>query len=246
MRFSSGAGSTRPRRPLRRHVRERAHGGLRRRGPRRRRRAASPGRAGRRLHGPRASRVRLLRSPRRQAPTWPAGTCRVEPGRVLSVGLTWEAAQGSRHAQAPRPGVSPPAPAPGSWSLLGTAKEAKVDWPRGRGRHPFRSADARGTLRRGSRAAGPTTSLRSSSARRSSAPARADEIEDVYLGCANQAGEDNRNVARMAALLAGLPESVPASRSTGSARPASRRSSPPATRSRPGTATSSSPAGSSR
>ena len=35
-----------------------------------------------------------------------------------------------------------------------------------------------------------------------------DEIEDVYLGCANQAGEDNRNVARMAALLADLPESV--------------------------------------
>jgi acetyl-CoA acetyltransferase family protein len=33
-------------------------------------------------------------------------------------------------------------------------------------------------------------------------------VEDVYLGCANQAGEDNRNVARMAALLAGLPESV--------------------------------------
>ena len=35
-----------------------------------------------------------------------------------------------------------------------------------------------------------------------------DSIEDVYFGCANQAGEDNRNVARMAALLAGLPESV--------------------------------------
>ena len=34
-------------------------------------------------------------------------------------------------------------------------------------------------------------------------------IEDVLLGCANQAGEDNRNVARMAALLAGLPVSVP-------------------------------------
>ena len=33
-------------------------------------------------------------------------------------------------------------------------------------------------------------------------------IEEVYLGCANQAGEDNRNVARMAALLAGLPISV--------------------------------------
>ena len=34
-------------------------------------------------------------------------------------------------------------------------------------------------------------------------------LEDVYLGCANQAGEDNRNVARMASLLAGLPVTVP-------------------------------------
>ncbi|UCF68984.1 MAG: 3-oxoadipyl-CoA thiolase, partial [Acidobacteriota bacterium] len=34
-------------------------------------------------------------------------------------------------------------------------------------------------------------------------------IDDVVLGCANQAGEDNRNVARMALLLAGLPSSVP-------------------------------------
>ena len=34
------------------------------------------------------------------------------------------------------------------------------------------------------------------------------EIEDVYLGCANQAGEDNRNVARMAVLLAGFPVEV--------------------------------------
>ena len=34
-------------------------------------------------------------------------------------------------------------------------------------------------------------------------------VDEVYLGCANQAGEDNRNVARMAALLAGLPETVP-------------------------------------
>jgi 3-oxoadipyl-CoA thiolase len=33
-------------------------------------------------------------------------------------------------------------------------------------------------------------------------------VEDVYFGCANQAGEDNRNVARMGALLAGLPHSV--------------------------------------
>jgi len=35
-------------------------------------------------------------------------------------------------------------------------------------------------------------------------------VDDVVLGCANQAGEDNRNVARMALLLAGIPESVPA------------------------------------
>ena len=35
-----------------------------------------------------------------------------------------------------------------------------------------------------------------------------EEIEDVYFGAANQSGEDNRNVARMAALLAGLPDSV--------------------------------------
>src|SRR3972149_6200894 len=35
-----------------------------------------------------------------------------------------------------------------------------------------------------------------------------DQIEEVYLGCANQAGEDNRNVARMALLLAGLPVEV--------------------------------------
>ncbi|MDO3528810.1 3-oxoadipyl-CoA thiolase [Ralstonia pseudosolanacearum] len=36
-------------------------------------------------------------------------------------------------------------------------------------------------------------------------------IDDVIFGCANQAGEDNRNVARMSALLAGLPDSVPGS-----------------------------------
>ena len=35
------------------------------------------------------------------------------------------------------------------------------------------------------------------------------QVDDVYFGCANQAGEDNRNVARMAALLAGLPVEVP-------------------------------------
>lgn len=37
----------------------------------------------------------------------------------------------------------------------------------------------------------------------------AQDIDDVFMGCVNQAGEDNRNVARMAALLAGLPERVP-------------------------------------
>ncbi|MCY1348625.1 Beta-ketoadipyl-CoA thiolase [compost metagenome] len=36
-----------------------------------------------------------------------------------------------------------------------------------------------------------------------------DQLDEVFLGCANQAGEDNRNVARMALLLAGLPESIP-------------------------------------
>jgi len=35
------------------------------------------------------------------------------------------------------------------------------------------------------------------------------QIDEVYFGCANQAGEDNRNVARMALLLAGMPDSVP-------------------------------------
>ena len=37
----------------------------------------------------------------------------------------------------------------------------------------------------------------------------ASKIDDVILGCANQAGEDNRNVARMSLLLAGLPFTVP-------------------------------------
>ncbi len=37
-----------------------------------------------------------------------------------------------------------------------------------------------------------------------------DQLDELILGCANQAGEDNRNVARMASLLAGLPDSVPA------------------------------------
>lgn len=39
---------------------------------------------------------------------------------------------------------------------------------------------------------------------------RPEQVDEVFLGCANQAGEDNRNVARMAVLLAGFPHSVPA------------------------------------
>ena len=49
-------------------------------------------------------------------------------------------------------------------------------------------------------------------------------VDDVILGCANQAGEDNRNVARMATLLAGLPVEIPARRSIACADPASTRS----------------------
>jgi 3-oxoadipyl-CoA thiolase len=37
-----------------------------------------------------------------------------------------------------------------------------------------------------------------------------DRIDEVFVGCANQAGEDNRNVARMAVLVAGLPDTIPA------------------------------------
>ncbi len=39
------------------------------------------------------------------------------------------------------------------------------------------------------------------------------QVDDVIYGCANQAGEDNRNVGRMSALLAGLPVEVPATNS---------------------------------
>ena len=53
-----------------------------------------------------------------------------------------------------------------------------------------------------------------------------DAVDDVIYGCANQAGEDNRNVARMALLLAGLPASCPAPPSTGYAALASMRSVP--------------------
>jgi 3-oxoadipyl-CoA thiolase len=49
--------------------------------------------------------------------------------------------------------------------------------------------------------------LRETLARHPELPA--DTVDEVVLGCSNQAGEDNRNVARMALLLAGLPETVP-------------------------------------
>jgi 3-oxoadipyl-CoA thiolase len=40
-------------------------------------------------------------------------------------------------------------------------------------------------------------------------PGLGEKLDEVFLGCANQAGEDNRNLARMALLLAGLPDSIP-------------------------------------
>src|ERR1700751_2525195 len=40
-------------------------------------------------------------------------------------------------------------------------------------------------------------------------PRLGEKLDEVFLGCANQAGEDNRNLARMALLLAGLPDSIP-------------------------------------
>ena len=53
------------------------------------------------------------------------------------------------------------------------------------------------------------------------------EVEDVYFGCANQAGEDNRNVARMSLLLAGFPVEVGGRRSTACAAQGSRQSPTP-------------------
>ena len=71
-------------------------------------------------------------------------------------------------------------------------------------------------------------------------------IEDVILGCANQAGEDNRNVARMALLLAGLPVEIGGLTVIGCAAAVSRRSTARPMRSTSGMATSSSAAAWSR
>jgi 3-oxo-5,6-didehydrosuberyl-CoA/3-oxoadipyl-CoA thiolase len=59
-------------------------------------------------------------------------------------------------------------------------------------------------------------------------------IDDVIFGCANQAGEDNRNVAHMATLLAGYPQTSPAPPSTGCVVPAWMRSALPHAPSKPG------------
>jgi acetyl-CoA acetyltransferase len=72
------------------------------------------------------------------------------------------------------------------------------------------------------------------------------EPDDVMFGNANGAGEDNRDVARMAVLLAGLPTSSRAARSTACAAPASTPRCRRAARWRPATPTSSSSAASSR
>lgn len=58
-------------------------------------------------------------------------------------------------------------------------------------------------------------------------------IDDVIFGCANQAGEDNRNVAHMATLLAGYPHTVPARRLTACAAPVWTLSVLPLARSKP-------------
>ena len=74
-----------------------------------------------------------------------------------------------------------------------------------------------------------------------------ERITDVYLGAANQSGEDNRDVARMAALLAGLPDSVPGATVNRlcASGPGGGQLPPPA-RSSSARATSTWPAGSSR
>ena len=72
------------------------------------------------------------------------------------------------------------------------------------------------------------------------------QVDEVFFGCANQAGEDNRNVARMALLLAGLPESVPGQTLNRFVLPASTRSAPQAGRSDPAKSISPLPAASNR
>ena len=65
------------------------------------------------------------------------------------------------------------------------------------------------------------------------------DLEEVFAGCANQAGEDNRNVARMSALLAGFPQEVAGVTVTGCVRVAWRPSTRPSGPRNVGTANSS-------
>ena len=115
-----------------------------------------------------------------------------------------------RAASGGRPGMPPRrrARSPGSHATIGPWLGISSGRSARRG-SSTRSARRSAATAARSRASGPTTSRRSSIGaiveRTGIDPAA---IEDVILGCANQAGEDNRNVARMAALLAGLPVEV--------------------------------------
>ena len=68
-----------------------------------------------------------------------------------------------------------------------------------------------GRVRRRTREGSHRRSRRGSDPGAGRAPSQADwsQLDEVFLGCANQAGEDNRNVARMALLLAGFPTPSP-------------------------------------
>src|SRR5215216_4882659 len=95
---------------------------------------------------------------------------------------------------------------PGSWPKGGHERDLQGDQrslDRRRGSHPYRQARRLLELR------SPRRPRRSGSrGARGEVRRPAKEVEDVYMGCANQAGEDNRNVARMSLLLAGFPEEI--------------------------------------
>ena len=90
-------------------------------------------------------------------------------------------------------------------TLTGRCRDDARRLHRRRPAHPDRPLRRR-ARRRPPRRPGRPRRSRAAVERNGVDPAR---IDDVYLGCANQAGEDNRNVARMAALLAGLPVERP-------------------------------------
>ena len=149
----------------------------------------------------------ILPAPFQPAPA-PAAPPPSKPGEPKPVPGTCPASppRGSRPRSAPRrarPRARRAKPRPGR--QVGTMAR------RARGLHRRGAAHAdRALWRRAGRGA-PRRSGGARSSPRWSTAAAIDpgSIDDVILGCANQAGEDNRNVARMAALLAGLPVSVP-------------------------------------